>query len=307
MSVRDMALDSRDKEFDKEVMLEAAKKERKQKREEAVKKREEAEALRKRESMVRVSWDDLELVEEEGNNNSQAQQPDLKEDEEDEEYIPTKGKEQKTKRFQGQTLFIPSNIISLIVHETSRLGLTDGQLVGTVAVILKVCGGQLDNFAISHSTARRQRELVNSKIAVDIMIKWVKLVKDMGLKIILHYDGKLVEELQRNKVKRLKFDRLSVIVRIPEIDGPESEQLLGIPEIKNGKGITQTKAIFELLDHYGIRDHVVGLCQDTTSANVGNKQGVTVCTGKECDKLFLRIDCRRHTTELFIKHFALKN
>ena len=114
MSVRDMALDSRDYQFDKEVRLEAAKKERKQKREEAVKKREDAEALRKRESMVRVSWDDLELVDEEGNNNSQAQQPDLKEDEEDEEYIPTKGKEQKTKRFQGQTLFIPSNIISLI-------------------------------------------------------------------------------------------------------------------------------------------------------------------------------------------------
>ena len=124
---------------------------------------------------------------EEGNNNSHAQQPDnLKEDEVDEEYIPTNGKEQKTKRFQGQTLFIPSNIISLIVHETSRLGLTDGQLVGTVAIILKVCGGQLDNFAISHSTARRQREIVNSMVAMDIMIKWVKLVMDMGLKIILH-------------------------------------------------------------------------------------------------------------------------
>ena len=305
MSVRDMALDARDIQFDKEVRLETEKMERKQKREEAAKKREEAEALRKRESMVRVSWADLDAVVGEGNNNSPAQQPDnLKEDDQDEDYIPPDEKEQKTKRFQGQTLFIPSNIISLIVHETSRLGLTDGQLVGTVAIILKVCGGELENFAISHSTARRQREIVNSKVAVDIMIKWVKMVKELGLKIILHYDGKLVEELQRNKVKRLKFDRLSVIVRIPEIDGPESEQLLGIPEIKNGKGITQTKAIFELLDHYGIRDNVVGLCQDTTSANVGNKQGVTVCSGKECDKLLLRIDCRRHVTELFMKHFA---
>ena len=66
------------------------------------------------------------------------------------------------------------------------MGLKDGQLVGTVAIILKVCGGQLDNFAISHSTARRQREIVNSMVAMDIMIKWVKLVMDMGLKIILH-------------------------------------------------------------------------------------------------------------------------
>ena len=138
-------------------------------------------------------------------------------------------------RHQGQTVFIPSNIISLIVHETSRLGLTDGQLVGTVAILLKVCGCDLDNFAISHSTARRQREMVNSKVSVDIMVKWVKMVKQMGLKIILHYDGKLVEELQRNKVKRIKYDRLSVIARLPEIDGPDSEQILGIPEIKNGK------------------------------------------------------------------------
>ena len=177
--------------------------------------------------------------------------------------------------------------MSLIVPEASRLGLTDGQLVGTVAMLLKACGCDLNNFAISHSTARRQREIVNSKVSVDIMIKWVKMVKEMGLKVILHYDGKLVEELERSKVKRLKFDRLSVIARLPEIDGPESEQLLGIPEIKNGKGITQTQAIFELLDHYDIRNNVIAFCQDTTSANVGNKQGVTACSGKKCDRLHL--------------------
>ena len=129
-----------------------------------------------------------------------------------------------------------------------------------------------------------------------ILIKWVQMVKELGLKIIIHYDGKLVEELNRRKVKRLKYDRLSVTARVPEINGPESEQLLGIPEIKNGKGITQTRAIFQLLDHHGIRNNVIGLCQDTTSANVVNKQGVTVCSAKECDRL--RIDCSRHVTGL---------
>ena len=129
--------------------------------------------------------------------------------------------------------------------------------------------------------------MVNSKVSVDIMVKWVKMVKQMGLKIILHYDGKLVEELQRNKVKRIKYDRLSVIARLPEIDGPDSEQILGIPDIKNGKGATQTKAIFEQLDHYGIRDHVIGFSQDTTSANVGNIRGQTVCAGKESDTIHL--------------------
>ena len=299
MSVRNMALDTRDVNYDKEVRLEADREERKRQREEDMNKRVEVEAKRKRESMMTVNWADVEpdLVVEGNNNNAQSQE--LK----DEDYIPPT-KRQKTKRFQGQTVFIPSNIISLIVHETSRLGLTDGQLVGTVAILLKVCGCDLDNFAISHSTARRQREMVNSKVSVDIMVKWVKMVKQMGLKIILHYDGKLVEELQRNKVKRIKYDRLSVIARLPEIDGPDSEQILGIPEIKNGKGATQTKAIFEQLDHYGIRDHVIGFSQDTTSANVGNIRGQTVCAGKESDTLHLRLDCRRHVTELEIKHFA---
>ena len=171
-------------------------------------------------------------------------------------------------------------------------------------MLLKACDCDLDNFAISHSTARRQREMVNSKVSVDIMLKWVKMVKELGLKIILHYDGKLVEELERSKVKRIKYDRLSVIARLPEIDGPDSEQILGIPQIKNGKGITQTTAIYEMLDHYDLSDNVVGTCQDTTSANVGNKQGVTVCSGKRSDRLLLRIDCRRHVIELEIKHFA---
>ena len=40
------------------------------------------------------------------------------------------------------------------------------------------------------------------------------------------------------------------------------------------------------------------------SANVGNKQGVTVCSGKETDRLLLRFDCRCHVTELMLKHYA---
>ena len=188
MSVRNMALDTRDVKYDKEVRLEAEREERKKQKEETMNKRVEAEKQRKRESMMTVSWADLQLDTElvaEGNNNN-AQSQELK----DEDYIPqTNGKEQKTKRPQGQTVFIPSNIMSLIVPETSRLGLTDGQLVGTVAMLLKVCGCDLDNFAISHSTARRQREMVNSKGSVDIMLKWVQMVKELNIKIILHYDG----------------------------------------------------------------------------------------------------------------------
>ena len=138
-------------------------------------------------------------------------------------------------------------------------------------MLLKVCDCDLDNFAISHSTVRRQRKIFNSKVSVDIMLKWVKMVKELGLKIILQYDGKLVEELERSKVKSIKYDRLSVIARLPEIDGPDSEQILRIPQIKNGKGVTQTTAFFDMQDYYDISDNVVGTCQDTTSANVDNR------------------------------------
>ena len=38
---------------------------------------------------------------------------------------------------------------------------------------------------MSHSTARRQREIVNIEVSVHIMIKWVQMVKKLGLKIKL--------------------------------------------------------------------------------------------------------------------------
>ena len=147
-----MALDTRDVKYDKEVRLEAEREERKKQKEETMNKRVEAEKQRKRESMMTVSWADLQLDTElvaEGNNNN-AQSQELK----DEDYIPpTNGKEQKTKRPQGQTVFIPPNIMSLIVPETSRLGLTDGQLVGTVAMLLKADTGP-------HGRAGRLHELL---------------------------------------------------------------------------------------------------------------------------------------------------
>ena len=60
MSVRNMALDTRDVNYDKEVKLEADREERKKQREENMIKRVEAEAKRKRESMVTVNWADVE-------------------------------------------------------------------------------------------------------------------------------------------------------------------------------------------------------------------------------------------------------
>ena len=206
MSVRNMALDTRDVNYDKEVRLEADREERKRQREEHMNKRVEVEAKRKRESMMTVNWADVEpdLVVEGNNNNAQSQE--LK----DEDYIPpTNGKEQKTKRPQGQTVFIPPNIMSLIVPETLRLGLTDGQLVGTVAMLLKACDCDLNNFAISHSTARRQREIVNSKVSVDIMLKWVKIVKELGLKIIQVCQEELDRD-EENVTKKVKLQAAQV-------------------------------------------------------------------------------------------------
>ena len=88
MSIRNMALDTRDVQFDKEVRLEAEREGRKKQKEETMNKRVEAEAKRKRESMKTVSWDSVKLDAEivvEGNNNNRAESPELKDEE---EYIP---------------------------------------------------------------------------------------------------------------------------------------------------------------------------------------------------------------------------
>ena len=237
MGARVQALACRDVQYDREVRRETKREERKRGREELFSRRKEAEDRRRKESLMGEGTAEVIVVESHINNNNSAEP-------EEEPYTPVNEKDKPVKnRQKGEKAFVPHNILALTVPEATRQGLTNGQHVSMVASFLRALECNLDNFSISHSTARRQRELVNNELAVDIMVQWVKRVQEKGARIILHYDGKLVEELERGKTKRKKYDRLALLAKTPDLPGQDSEQLLGIPEIVNGKGKQKTRNI----------------------------------------------------------------
>ena len=107
-----------------------------------------------------------------------------------------------------------------------------------------------------------------------------------------------MEEIAQGKVKRKKRDRLAVVARSPDIP----EQLLGIPELPTGSGLNQTAAIRSLTEP--IEELIIGTSQDTCATNTGVNRGVVVRLSRHLNVLLLRLDCRRHIVELWIKHYA---
>ena len=256
-SKREAKISTADNVYTNKVVVDKQKQERKRKRVSDVERRNEQEKRARVERMSTVHLD-LELITVAGsssNNNNNL----------DEEYVPpsspdpeTPKEQRKKKKKCGQTVHIPPNILELCVPEGTRSKLTNGQQVSYLSGLLNVLGCDLENFNMSHSSADRYSKKVKGKLAQKIRDNFQKSVKEKRARIVIHYDGKLVQELDMKKVKRKKKDRLAIIARSPDLpDG--GEQLLGIPELQSGSGL-----------------------------NVP----------------LLRLDCRRHTVELRVKHYA---
>ena len=207
-------------------------------------------------------------------------------------------KKKRTKKKCGQTVHIPHNIFELCVPEGTKCKITQGQQVSYLSGLLNVLGCDLDKFTMSHSSAQRITKKVKKKLGQKIREKYREDAKKKKARLVIHYDGKLVEEIAQGKVKKKKRDRLAVVARSPDIP----EQLLGIPELPTGSGLNQTAAIRSLTEP--IEELIIGTSQDTCATNTGVNRGVVVRLSKHLNVLLLRFDCRRHIVELWIKHFG---
>ena len=119
---------------------------------------------------------------------SQSQVDDLKEEKKAEVAVSV------TQHFPLRTLV-----------ESIRTGSSICQLVAIVRAVHKAIGRDLDKSSISRVNARRERQLVRNRLATDIM-------KEPGLKRFLHFDGKVVERVERNKPKGNRSDIITVVV-----------------------------------------------------------------------------------------------
>lgn len=109
---------------------------------------------------------------------------------------------------------------------------------------------------------------------------------------VLHWDGKMLKNLTTHETN----DRLPVVVT----DG-EHEQLLGIPELEDGKGSTQARYIHEVLQDWGFTDKVKAICCDTTASNLGHVSGAAVQLEHLLDRELLYLPCRHHIFELILR------
>ena len=297
-SKREAKIDSTaDKIYTSKVVEQKEKQERKRKRVSDVERRNEQEKRARAERMSTVNLD-LDLITVAGsssNNNNNL----------DEEYVPpsspdpeTPKEQRKKKKKCGQTVHIPHNIFELCVPEGTKNKMTSGQQISYLSGVLNQLGCDLDNFTMSHGSASRITKKVKKKLGQKIREKYREDAKKKKARLVIHYDGKLVEEIAQGKVKRKKRDRLAVVARSPDIP----EQLLGIPELPTGSGLNQTAAIRSLTEP--IEELIIGTSQDTCATNTGVNRGVVVRLSKHLNVLLLRFDCRRHIVELWIKHFG---
>lgn len=129
--------------------------------------------------------------------------------------------------------------------------------------------------------------------------------KIKGKRLILHYDGKKVKELEEYSHITVSKERIAISVSSPDLD-ETNDILLAIVESESSKGIDQADVILQTLNFFEITsDQIIGVCCDTTASNTGRENGANVIIGAMLDKPLLWFMCRRHMIEVHISHFML--
>ena len=108
-------------------------------------------------------------------------------------------------------------------------------------------GGNIKDFSLPHSTIwRANKKIIQEKAARHK--RGVKSVaKEALFPIIVHSDGKVVEDIADGK--RAKRDRFAVSANIDV-----GVKLLGIPAMEHGAGAAQYNALAKVLGDYGMCD-----------------------------------------------------
>ena len=155
-----------------------------------------------------------------------------------EQILPsTSRKRRRTRSGEARliTLQVPENILEETQQIATAKGISPESHVDLIAAFITASGGNLDDFKLSATTGYRTREKVAGLVTEKDKSDFRNICKDKAKKLIVHFDGKLVDELDPKKVNKEKMDRVAILVRSPDLE--QQEQLLGIPEMKSGTGM----------------------------------------------------------------------
>ena len=165
-------------------------------------------------------------------------------DYEDEDYCPTSPKrsrpsspmrstrsyaESKTKRI---SLEVPIDLVARTTLVASDIKISPSQQTKLLTSVILASKGDISQFSISTTTARRERQRVEALVADKIKEDFRGVMKDSDVKVMVHFDGKKLPSINTDKVLKPMKDRVAVILK-----WENGEQLIGIPELPDGKGM----------------------------------------------------------------------
>ncbi|XP_043279806.1 uncharacterized protein [Venturia canescens] len=176
-----------------------------------------------------------------------------------------------------------------LIAVLDRFKVSDTSAVHLIASVAQSLGFDLNTLIVNRSSIKRKREKLHEMRSMRIKC----MFQNTDLRAaVLHWDGKLLPDYESGK----KFERLPVL-----ITNSDSEKLLGVPKLENGKGITQANAIHDVLDELGALSSIKALCCDTTASNMGVTNGAAVLLEQMLKKSILYLPCRHHIFEIVLK------
>lgn len=201
-------------------------------------------------------------------------------DENSEERGACGGEPRSIKQRRGRTNIISPNLAAAL----DRTNTTDRKATYVLTAAASSMGLNPEELNINRSSIRRIRSEHRKRVAHSLKAEGIK-----NCPIVLHWDGKLMEDLTGWN----HIDRLAVLV-----SGPEFERLLAVPKLSTGTAAAQADAILTCLDQWGVKDSIQALSFDTTATNTGERSGTCLLLEQNLGRELLHLACRHHILEL---------
>lgn len=145
------------------------------------------------------------------------------------------------------------------------------------------------DFVINRTSIRLSRQRFRELNAFRIKQNFF----DLNLKFItIHWDSKILLDI----TGKTKVDRLPIIAT-----APNTEQLLGVPELSAGTGYEVSSAVYDTLEDWLLLDSVQAFVFDTTASNTGRLNGACVLLEHKLGRNILYLACRHHVFEIILQ------
>jgi len=145
------------------------------------------------------------------------------------------------------------------------------------------------DFVINRTSIRRSRQHFRELKSSSIKSKFF----DLNLNFLtIHWDSKLLPDI----TGKTKVDRLPIIAT-----GPDTVQLLGVPELSAGTGYEVSSAVYDTLEDWSLLHKVQAFVFDTTASNTGRLNGACVLLEHKLDRDILYLACRHHILEIILQ------